>query len=114
MTGADEELQAKLKVLQEKYKADLKDRLIEIDADLDSLRAAGGSNAGDLDALLALAHKLTGSAGTFGLSAVSNAAEKLEALCASLVEEGKNTSSEMERKTGLVNDLRKVAEKESG
>ena len=114
MTGAEEELQAKLKALRDTYKSNLDARLDEIDAALDNLRAAGGGNAGELDTLLALAHKLTGSAGTFGLSGVSAAAGELEALCAPLVEEGKDASGELERITDLANDIREAAEKESG
>jgi len=61
-----------------------------------------------------LAHKLTGSAGTFGLPAVSSAAGELEALCASLVNEGKDASENLERIANLTNDLRQAAEKETG
>jgi HPt (histidine-containing phosphotransfer) domain-containing protein len=114
MTGADEDLQTKLKTLQDAYRDKLDARLDEVDTALNSLRASDGSTAEDLDTLLALAHKLTGSAGTFGLPAVSDAAEKLETLCASLVDEGKDASAEMEQITRLVNDLRKAAEKETG
>lgn len=114
MTGAEEELQAKLKVLRDAYKANLDARLDEIDAALDSLRTADSGNAEELETLLRLAHKLTGSAGTFGLLAISNAARELEALCESLVNEKKNASAEMERIGELVNNLRKAAEKETG
>ena len=114
MTGADEKFQAKLKALRDDYKANLDARLDEIDAALDNLQTVDDGKAEELDTLLALAHKLSGSAGTFGLHTVSNAAETLETLCASLTEEEKDASAELERIAGLVHDLRKAAEEESG
>jgi HPt (histidine-containing phosphotransfer) domain-containing protein len=111
MTGADEEFQAKLKALHDAYKDKLDARLDEIDTAIDNLRNAGGGNTGELNALLALAHKLTGSAGTFGLTGVSEVAGKLEALCESLVSEGTNASAEMDRIAGLAADIRKAAGK---
>ena len=114
MTGADEELQAKLKALQDKFKAGLNARLNEIDSTIDNLRTGGDGSAEELDTLLGLAHKLTGSAGTFGLPAVSDAARELEALCETLVKEDKDASTEMERITELASNLRKAGEKKSG
>ena len=101
MTGADEEFQAKLKALRKAFRNSLDGRLDEID----------GGNGGELDNLLALAHKLTGAAGTFGLAAVSDAAGELEALCISLVEEGTAVSGELDRIAGLLDDLHEAAEK---
>ena len=113
MTSADEELQAKLKALRDAYKVSLDVRLDEIDATLDRPLAADGGNAEDLNILPALAHKLTGSAGTFGLQAVNDIAGELEALCESLVKEEKDASAEVDRITELASNLRKAAEKES-
>ncbi|MBT3306191.1 MAG: Hpt domain-containing protein [Alphaproteobacteria bacterium] len=110
MTNADEELQAKIKALQNTYKANLATRLDEIDAALENLRAAGGINGEKLNTLLALAHKLTGSAGTFGLAAISDIAGDLEALCSSHIDGGTDASEELERMTTLAADLRKAAE----
>ncbi|NQV84695.1 MAG: Hpt domain-containing protein [Rhodospirillales bacterium] len=110
MTAADEELQAKIKALQDTYKANLGTRLDEIDAALDTLRDAGGANGEELHALLALVHKLTGSAGTFGLAAVSDVAGDLEALCSSLIEAGTDVSGDLDRMAVLATDLRKAAE----
>ncbi|MBL4690546.1 MAG: Hpt domain-containing protein [Rhodospirillales bacterium] len=111
MTGADEDFQAKLKALRKAFRDSLDGRLDEIDAAHDKLLTADGGNSGELDNLQALAHKLNGAAGTFGLAAVSDAAGELEALCISLVEEGTAVSGELDRIAGLLDDLHEAAEK---
>ncbi|MBC8338572.1 MAG: Hpt domain-containing protein [Rhodospirillales bacterium] len=109
MTSADEELLAKIKILQDAFKANLEDRLAEVDAALDSLRTAGEDNADALNHLMGLAHKLTGSAGTFGFPATSDAAGELETLCESLEKAGGDASAHFDRIAALVDGLRQAA-----
>ena len=88
MTDPKQQLQDQIKALKDEYGALLPERLNELDsafADLpDDIRATAARQA--LETLCALAHKFTGSAGTFGFMAISEAAARLEALCQSLLE----------------------------
>ncbi len=83
MTGPNPKLQQQIKALTDEYEAKLPGRLQELDAAFKQLPPDGG--AGDsrpeLENLVALAHKLSGSAGTFGFMALGVAAEKLENAC---------------------------------
>ena len=58
-------------------------RLRELDACFKRLPTDGGAGESrqELEKLMALAHKLSGSAGTFGFMALGEAAEKLENAC---------------------------------
>ena len=88
MTDPKQQLQDQIKALKDEYGALLPERLNELDsafADLpDDIRATAARQA--LETLCALAHKFTGSAGTFGFMAISEAAARLEALCQFLLE----------------------------
>ena len=78
MTDPKQQLQDQIKALKDEYGALLPERLNELDsafADLpDDIRATAARQA--LETLCALAHKFTGSAGTFGFMAISEAAAK--------------------------------------
>ncbi len=82
MTDPDQQLQDQVKALKDEYEAKLPERLDELDA---AFAAMPGDDQA-LETLYALAHKLNGSAGTFGFTALSEAAERLEAICQSLLE----------------------------
>ena len=83
MTGPNPEFQQQLKALGAEYEAKLPARLRELDACFKRLPTDGGAGESreGLENLMALAHKLSGSAGTFGFMALGNAAEKLENDC---------------------------------
>ena len=83
MTGPNPEFQQQLKALGAEYEAKLPARLRELDACFKRLPTDGGAGESrqGLENLMALAHKLSGSAGTFGFMALGNAAEKLENAC---------------------------------
>lgn len=83
MSNADEELQRKIDVLRKSFAAGLVGRLNDLDAALANL--AGNTpltgQAGAVRAILEQAHKIAGSAGTFGFSTMSVIASAVEQLC---------------------------------
>ena len=83
MTGPNSELQQQIKALGAEYAAKLPDCLRELDAVFNQLppEDGAGESRPALENLMALAHKLSGSAGTFGFMALGVAAEKLENAC---------------------------------
>ena len=83
MTGPNPEFQQQLKALRDEYEAKLPARLRELDACFKRLPTDGGAGESrqGLEKLMALAHKLSGSAGTFGFMALGEATEKLENAC---------------------------------
>ena len=83
MTGPKSEFQKRVKALRDEYEAKLPGRLQELDACFKQLPPDGGAGESrqELENLMALAHKLSGSAGTFGFMALGVAAEKLENAC---------------------------------
>ena len=84
MSNGTNDSQAKLAALEATFAAKLPDKIREIeDAVGDSLEAVRG-----------LAHKLVGSAGTFGFSNLGYTAQKLELFCQSLTEKNKKPSDD--------------------
>ena len=83
MTSPNPELQDKIKALGAEYEAKLPGRLEELNDAFGHLPpdGGGGESRQELENLMALAHKLSGSAGTFGFMALGVAAEKLENAC---------------------------------
>lgn len=118
MTDPKQQLQDQIKALGAEYEAQLPGRLDELDAAFAGLPGDGrtGDSRQALETLYALSHKLTGSAGTFGFMAVSDAAERLEALCQSLLEGPAGAADKMaaegrEKIAGLVAAVRDAAGK---
>ncbi len=103
MTGPNPELQQRIKALRDEYEAKLPGRLRELDAAFKRLPPDGG--AGDsrpeLQNLMALAHKLSGSAGTFGFMALGIAAEKLENACQAYLDQPGLDQSSLDHSGGL-------------
>ncbi len=116
MTDADQELQDKIKALRDEYEAKLPGRLEELDACFKRLPPDGGEvSRPALENLMALAHKLSGSAGTFGFIALGVAAEKLETACqACLDRSGGLAAGGHGELTQLLAALRGAAEKDAG
>ncbi len=116
MTGPNPELQQQIKALRDEYEAKLPGRLRELDAAFKRLPPDGdaGDSRPELQNLMALAHKLSGSAGTFGFMALGDAAEKLENACqahldqSSLDQSGLDQSGEL---AGLLAAVLDAAEK---
>ncbi|HJO75366.1 MAG TPA: Hpt domain-containing protein [Rhodospirillales bacterium] len=118
MTDPNQQLQDQIKALRDEYESLLPERLDELDsafADIpDDIRDAAARQA--LETLYALAHKLTGSAGTFGFMTISQAAERLEAHCQSLLENAADGTAAGGRETiaGLVAAVRDAAGQDAG
>ncbi len=121
MTDPNQQLQDQIKALRDEYESLLPERLDELDsafADIpDDIRDAAARQA--LETLYALAHKLTGSAGTFGFMTISQAAERLEAHCQSLLEDAPDAADDAaaggrETIAGLVAAVREAAGQDAG
>ena len=80
MNDNQENIDQRLRALKQAYLDGLPGRIGEIDALAASIRRDPGSEKGreGLDALYHLVHKLSGSGGTFGFPAISDAAQLLE------------------------------------
>lgn len=80
MNDNQENIDQRLRALKQAYLDGLPGRIGEIDALAASIRRDPGSEKGreGLDALYHLFHKLSGSGGTFGLPAISDAARLIE------------------------------------
>lgn len=96
MTDPKQQLLDQIKTLKDEYEAILPERLDELNSAFDDIpediRAAAARPA--LETLYGLAHKLTGSAGTFGFMAIGEAAERLEAHCQSLLEDAPDAADD--------------------
>ncbi len=117
MADANQEFQDKIKALRDEYEAKLPGRLRELDACFKQLPPddGAGESRQELENLMVLAHKLSGSAGTFGFTALGVAAEKLENACqAYLDESGGLPSGGHGELAGLLAAVLGVAEKGSG
>jgi len=117
MTGPNPELQNQIKALRDEYEAKLPGRLDELDAAFKDLPpdTPPGDSRQALETLMGLAHKLAGSAGTFGFMAVGDAAEQLENACQSHLEESEGLPpGEHGTIAGLVAAVRGAAEKDAG
>lgn len=86
MSDNQENINERLRALKQAYLDTLPERAGEIDALAASIRHDPGSEKGrdGLDALYNLVHKLSGSGGTFGFPAISDAAQILEEECGAL------------------------------
>lgn len=114
MTDANQEFQDKIKALGDEYEARLPARLRELEACFKQLPTDGGAGESrrELETLMALAHKLSGSAGTFGFMALGIAAEKLENACqASLDQPGLDQPGGHGELAGLMAAVLDAAEK---
>ncbi len=117
MTGQNPELQQQVKALRDEYEAKLPGRLEELEAAFKQLPPDGdaGESRLELQNLMALAHKLSGSAGTFGFMALGVAAEKLENACqAYLDQSGGLAAGGHGELAGLLAAVRDAVEKDSG
>lgn len=87
MTDNQESIDGRLRALKQAYLDSLPARIGEIDALAASILHHPGSEKEreGLDALYHLVHKLSGSGGTFGLPAISDAAQLLEEECEALI-----------------------------
>ncbi len=105
MNSDTDTFQKKLLELQEIFTSKLPGKIAAIEA------AAGSS----FEDLLALAHKLAGSAGTYGFPNVSEAARQLELSCQSIADQGRQPSGdEPTTLNSLVKALRETVEAETG
>jgi|GEM_PF-2485153 len=68
----------KLAELRNGFKARLRERVAELEA---AVQSASAGEAGGVQRTEALAHKLAGTAGSYGFPEVGEAAAELEALC---------------------------------
>ncbi len=117
MTGPNPEFQQQIKALRDEYEAKLPERLQELDAGFKQLPPDGGAGEScqELENLMVLAHKLSGSAGTFGFMALGVAAEKLENACqVSLDESGGLATGRHGELAGLLAAVLGAAEKDTG
>ena len=117
MTGPNLEFQQQVKALRDEYEAKLPERLQELDAGFKQLPPDGGAGESrqELENLMVLAHKLSGSAGTFGFMALGVAAEKLENACqAYLDQSGGLAAGGHGELAGLLAAVLDVAEKDAG
>ena len=87
MDTANEELKRKIEALKKTFAVTLNTRLSEIEASLARLRSDAplADQVDTIKALLEQAHKIAGSAGTFGYGQVSVIASETEQLCDSII-----------------------------
>ena len=111
MASPEEELQRKLAALKTQFVERLPARLEAMGKALQALEVADpGQATAALKSLRNEAHKLSGTAGTFGFEALGEAASALEAFCDRLIDAGKATGAEDRRAIGThLAALRKAA-----
>jgi len=114
MADSNNEFAEQLEALQEAFAAQLGARLEALDAAYAVFARDGAppeESRHALEDLCAHAHKLTGSAGTFGFAAVSDAAGRLEFACVSLLEAGDDAKPGHDREeiAGLISAVRVAA-----
>ena len=112
MTDVKAKLPRKLEVLSVRFASGLDAKLAEIEIAAGGLRegAPVDESKAALQALSGLAHRLAGSAGTFGFAALGRTALKLEILCLTIVEQHQGLSAERHAEIkGLLPVLRKQA-----
>jgi HPt (histidine-containing phosphotransfer) domain-containing protein len=87
MDTPNEELKRKIETLKRTFTGTLNTRLGEIEASLARLRSDAplAEQRDTIKALLEQAHKIAGSAGTFGYGQVSVIASETELLCESII-----------------------------
>jgi len=88
MTDPKQQLQEQIKALSAEYLGQLPERLNALDVAFAAIpnEIQGEDARPALEDLHALAHKLNGSAGTFGFMDISDAAERLEDHCQALLD----------------------------
>jgi chemotaxis protein histidine kinase CheA len=109
VTSPEEELEQKLAALKTRFAERLPLRLEALDQ---ALQGLGASDAGEamaaLKALRNEAHKLSGTAGTFGFETLGLAAQALEEFCDPLIAAGHPITQEERRTLGArLADLKK-------
>ncbi len=114
MTDNQKNINDRLQALKQAYVESLPGRIGEIDALAASIGRDPGSEKGreGLDALYRLAHKLSGSGGTFGFPSISDAAQILEEECEALektpaADGWQKIEARIEELRGAVNDALK-------
>jgi len=101
MSNETDDFHAKLRELQAAF-------ALSLPVKIDDMEKAA---AGPLDGLHALAHKLAGSAGTYGFPELSRTARALELTCQSLIEQSQEPSeADMKGLTELIQAMRDAAE----
>ena len=88
MAGPNDEIKRKLEALKRTFTLTLNTRLAELESALARLRADAplAEQKDTVKALLEQAHKIAGSAGTFGYGQVSVIASETEQLCDSIIQ----------------------------
>lgn len=104
----DDEFRQMLAALSAEFRGELPERLAAINTLWDSV-VAGRHDAAQMDELIRAVHKIAGSAGTFGLAALGDAAAAMEAR----LEPYRGTAQRLddvvrEDITGLLNQLRQA------
>jgi chemotaxis protein histidine kinase CheA len=98
-----------LRLLTEKYRKQLPDRLVEIDGLLSLVLQADTFDAERMATLHRSVHSLTGTGATFGLSELSNASRSLEILLKECVNTASPFNAETKNKITLLWDAVKAA-----
>lgn len=116
MTEPNQDFEEKLKALRDEFEARLPGRIEELDAAFAKLSPEDSAESGEaLENLMALAHKLSGSAGTFGFMALGVAGEKLENTCQACLDQPGGLAAEGHGElAGLLAAVQDAAEKGSG
>lgn len=98
MTADEDAFAEKLQALKDAYDAQLGGRIDALESAFGAIGAAG-DGAGKIAAaghFLELAHKIAGSAGTFGHQKLGAAAADVEAFCERAVKDGQSPSAELD------------------
>ncbi len=110
MTALDADFEAQLAALRAKFAGNLTARIDEMAAAADAIAASrevSGRRA--LERVLHLAHKLAGSAATFGFKTVSDEAYVLEQLCAARLEANEPAEADAAAISGAISAIREAA-----
>lgn len=105
MTNRRHEALQRLRELRRKYQAELPGRIAELAGAADVVAAASDKTIG-LRALMALAHKLAGSGGTFGLPELSRRAGAIEQSVERLIDSDRVSEVEVKKIQSAVEELR--------
>src|SRR5262245_52191822 len=89
-----------IKILQEKYKKKLTEKIEAIEAEWYSLR--NGWNKEKMQVFLKLVHNFHGSAGSYDFSEISQALDELEVYLRECIKEDKPLSKPQEEKIGML------------
>ena len=110
MAMSSSDLKKQMTAIRDSFVSKLDDRLAEMSAALDVIKAGNSTQAitDSLQAINAISHKLAGSSATFGFAALSDNARRLEVLCASLVNGSQSFTADRQRDIHLL--MEKIAE----